>query len=196
MAVPTSLSRLRPMVSKLLIGGLFLIVVVVLMIWLAGGFHAKVGGAAGVAAGDPGGTPLDPNATTTAVRSALLPRTETAVGTVRAVHETAVASKLLAKVIEVNVSAGQQVQADQVLIRLDSTDLQARAEQAAAVPQAWRAHCHSSKNSPKATQTRSGQSLVPLTGKSRGGCENSQEIVGFPDSPQWGPHADRYPWSS
>ncbi|MEX2093547.1 MAG: efflux RND transporter periplasmic adaptor subunit [Pirellulales bacterium] len=58
-------------------------------------------------------------------------RMETAVGTVRPVHEAAVASKLLARVVEVNVSAGQTVTAGDVLVRLDDADLQSRLEQAA-----------------------------------------------------------------
>ncbi|MCS7271791.1 MAG: efflux RND transporter periplasmic adaptor subunit, partial [Gemmataceae bacterium] len=60
------------------------------------------------------------------------PRYETAVGTVRAVHEVAVASKLLAKVTEVRVKAGQSVKKDDVLVRLDDADLQARLKQAEA----------------------------------------------------------------
>ncbi len=57
------------------------------------------------------------------------PRYEKAVGTVRPVHETAVASKLLAKVVEVKVKAGQTVTKDEVLIRLDDADLAARYKQ-------------------------------------------------------------------
>lgn len=60
------------------------------------------------------------------------PRVETAVGTVLPVHETAVASRLLAKVVEVNVSAGQPVTAGQVLVRLEDSDLVARKKQAEA----------------------------------------------------------------
>jgi membrane fusion protein (multidrug efflux system) len=43
-----------------------------------------------------------------------------------------VASKLLAKVVEVNIQAGQRVQAGEVLVRLDDADLQARLRQAEA----------------------------------------------------------------
>src|SRR5262245_18808023 len=57
------------------------------------------------------------------------PRHESAVGTIKAVHEAAVASRLLARVIEVNVKAGQAVQRDDVLVRLDDNDLQARHKQ-------------------------------------------------------------------
>jgi RND family efflux transporter MFP subunit len=60
------------------------------------------------------------------------PRYETAVGTVRAIHEAAVGSKLLARVIEVRAKAGQAVTRDEVLVRLDNSDLQARLKQAEA----------------------------------------------------------------
>jgi RND family efflux transporter MFP subunit len=66
------------------------------------------------------------------VRLIRRPRYESAVGTVRAVHEAAVASRLLAKVVEVKVKAGQAVTRDEVLVRLDDSDLQARLKQAEA----------------------------------------------------------------
>jgi RND family efflux transporter MFP subunit len=59
-------------------------------------------------------------------------RYETAVGTVRAVHEAAIASKLLARVVELPIKAGQAVTRDEVLARLDDADLQARLKQAEA----------------------------------------------------------------
>ena len=66
------------------------------------------------------------------VRLILLPLSESAVGTIRAVHETTIGSKLLARVVEVNLKAGQKVQAGDVLVRLDDTDLQAKLQQAKA----------------------------------------------------------------
>jgi RND family efflux transporter MFP subunit len=117
-----------------LVGLSFLFVVVLLMIWLAGGFHPKIDDGPGPpvvpAASD---RTLPASARTVAARVLQMPRIETAVGTVRAVHEAAVASKLLAKVIEVNVTAGKPVKANDVLIRLDDADLRARAEQAEAM---------------------------------------------------------------
>ena len=53
-------------------------------------------------------------------------------GTIRAVHETTIGSKLLARVVEVNLKAGQKVHAGDVLIRLDDTDLRAKLQQAKA----------------------------------------------------------------
>ena len=66
------------------------------------------------------------------VRLVRRPRFETAVGTVRAVHEVGVGSKLLARVLEVRVKAGQVVSRDEVLVRLDDSDLQTRLKQAEA----------------------------------------------------------------
>jgi membrane fusion protein (multidrug efflux system) len=60
------------------------------------------------------------------------PRTESAVGTIRAIHEVAVASKILARVKEVRIKAGQNVNAGDELVVLDDADLQARLQQAQA----------------------------------------------------------------
>ena len=66
------------------------------------------------------------------VRLVRLPVVETAVGTVRPVHETAIGAKLLARVVEVNLKAGQVVDAGEVLVRLDDVDLRARRRQSEA----------------------------------------------------------------
>src|SRR5262245_60456501 len=60
---------------------------------------------------------------------------ETAVGTIRPVHETAVGASLLARVVEVNLKAGRIVNAGDVLVRLDDVDLRSRRSQAEAVLQ-------------------------------------------------------------
>ena len=136
-----SLGRLALWV--VLIAGLAL-----LLLALAGVFHSKV--ATDQAAPAPraaGELPL------AEVRLLRRPRYETAVGTVRPVHETAVASKLLAKVIEVNVKAGQVVSRDEVLVRLDDADLQARLKQAeAALAAAKSAHDQASADYKRAQQ--------------------------------------------
>lgn len=59
-----------------------------------------------------------------------------AVGTIRATHEAAISSRLLARVKAVHVAAGQRVEAGQVLIELDPADVQARIQQAAAAVEA------------------------------------------------------------
>jgi RND family efflux transporter MFP subunit len=68
-----------------------------------------------------------------------VPQEESAVGTIQAVHETSLGSKLLAKVTAVHVKAGQPVTKGKVLIELDDADLKARRQQAAAAVEAARA---------------------------------------------------------
>ena len=102
--------------------------VAVLLFWLAGRFSPKVPvNAVGERAGASriAGEVVE-------VRMVSLPLSESAVGTIRAVHEMAIGSKLLARVMEVNLKAGQEVKANDVLFRLDDTDLHAKLEQAKA----------------------------------------------------------------
>ena len=102
--------------------------VVVLMLWLSGTFSPKV----------PAKNPAAQSETSPTDRQSVpvelveLPLVESAVGTIRAVHETSIGSKLLARVVEVNLKAGQKVRAGDVLIRLDDTDLLAKLQQAKA----------------------------------------------------------------
>jgi RND family efflux transporter MFP subunit len=126
-------------VRMIVVAASFLVVVVVLLIWLAGGFHRKIDSASPPTTG---GASAESDSLgsreTVPVRVRHLPRVETAVGTVRPVHETAVASKLLAKVVEVNVTAGQRVAKGEVLMKLDDADLAARLQQAEAAAAAAR----------------------------------------------------------
>lgn len=102
-------------------------IVILMLLFLAGVFHQKVpteaaGGASQSAQG----------LSTVAVRMLKRPRYETAIGTIKPIHEAAVAARLIAKVLEINVTAGQIVTKDQVLVKLDDADLQARLKQAEA----------------------------------------------------------------
>jgi RND family efflux transporter MFP subunit len=101
--------------------------VTLFLMMLAGCFYPKVAAAESKTSQfDFARTPL------AEVRLIYKPRHESAVGTIKAVHEAAVASRLLARVVEVNVKAGQAVQRDDILVRLDDADLQARHKQAEA----------------------------------------------------------------
>lgn len=131
MQSPTRWQRLIAAIGSL--GRILLFVgfsagVVVLLLFLAGKFHTKVPNNSAAAEG----RRLPPGTAIAAVELVETPRFESAVGSVRAVHETSVGSKLLARVIEVNVRAGQAVEAGDVLIRLDDTDIKARLKQAEA----------------------------------------------------------------
>jgi len=99
----------------------------VLLFVLAGVFHEKVPStAAGESLPSAEGVPV------AEIKLVRRPRYETAIGTIKPVHEAAVASKLLARVVEVTVTAGQTVQKDDVLVRLDDADLKTREQQAQA----------------------------------------------------------------
>lgn len=103
--------------------------VTVLMLALSGKFTPKVSLQADRASASEENTP----AAAAPVRLVRLPLVETAVGTVRPVHETTVGAKLLARVVAVNLKAGQIVKAGDVLVRLDDIDLRAKRRQLEAV---------------------------------------------------------------
>jgi RND family efflux transporter MFP subunit len=108
--------------------------VIVLMLWLVGSFDPKV--RRGVAGGHESGRSIG-DASVVEVVSRTIPLEETAVGTVQPVHRVEVASRLLARAIEVNVLAGKRVAKGDVLVRLEDTDLRARLSQSqSAVAQA------------------------------------------------------------
>jgi membrane fusion protein (multidrug efflux system) len=110
---------------------------VLLMLWLVGAFQAKIDSTSAHAAS----ARLVGNRSVRQVEKVSLPVTESAAGTVRPVHEVALASKILAKVAETHVRAGDAVEAGQVVVRLEDADLKARrlqAEAAVAAAQAVR----------------------------------------------------------
>lgn len=105
----------------------FSISVVVLMLWLTGAFRPKVSHEGSSAASK---RPIgDGRLVEVLARS--MPLEETAVGAIQPVHRVEIASRLLARVAEVNVIAGQAVAKGDVLVRLEESDLNARRAQAA-----------------------------------------------------------------
>ncbi len=99
-------------------------IILMLLLWLSGKFSSKVPShPAKPSAGNPNGE-------TVTVHLVRMPLSESAAGTVQAVHETTIASKILSRVTEVNIKAGQTVKKDDVLLRLDDTDLRAKFQQA------------------------------------------------------------------
>ena len=129
--------RVTRVLLTLLLTTLFAVGIVALMMVLAGVFEPKVkmqsdkalvGTSSGRAASAEG-----------VVKLVRRPRQESAVGTIRAVSEAVVASKLLARVEEVRVKAGQDVKQGDVLIVLDKADLKSRIEQALASERAAKA---------------------------------------------------------
>lgn len=84
--------------------------------------------------------PVRPDGEIVAVELRSQPRFESAVGTIKPVHESAIAAKIMARVLEVRVSAGQSVQAGDLLVKLSDEDLQSRLKQSAAQLEAAQAH--------------------------------------------------------
>lgn len=121
------LTRGTRWLGRLAVAAAFTVGVVALLLYLAGWFAPKVPQTPALPS-----TAAASQGQVVAVRALRVPRIESAVGTIRAVHETTIGSKLLARVLEVNLKAGQAVTAGQVLVRLDDTDLKAKLEQAKA----------------------------------------------------------------
>ncbi len=111
-----------------------------MMMALAGKFEPKVSLEVAASAAKP-----VPGQTPTTVKLIKRPRFETAVGTVRPVHEVAVGSKILARVKEVRVRAGQVVSRDEVMVLLDDADLKSRREQANSMEAAAKAKLEGAK---------------------------------------------------
>lgn len=100
--------------------------VAALMLWLVGAFRPKI---SADGAGEGKGRPVG-GAQIVEVLPRTLPLEETAVGTIQPVHRVEVASRLLARAVEVNAIAGQKVAKNDVLVRLEDSDLKARLAQA------------------------------------------------------------------
>jgi RND family efflux transporter MFP subunit len=96
------------------------------MLWVAGTFHHGVIQGTGQPAPEETATAL---ATCKATMQTIPAITE-AVGSVQAEHLAAVTSRVVANIVEMRVSAGQQVATGDTLVVLDDRDLQHRVEQA------------------------------------------------------------------
>jgi RND family efflux transporter MFP subunit len=119
--------QLRSWLGRALLAAAFAALVLLLLLWLAGAFSPKV-----QSTGTSPPSPVVSAPPTVPVRTLRLPVTETAVGSIEAVHQTSISSRLAARVVEVNIRAGQPITRGQVLLRLDDADLRARLRQAQA----------------------------------------------------------------
>jgi RND family efflux transporter MFP subunit len=98
---------------------------IVAVAWLTGAFQTKLSpGYQAAAERQLGDQPTD------VVRNVTKPNIQEAVGTVRARSRTAISAKVLATIESVLVTAGDEVEAGDVLIELDSDEFQARLRQA------------------------------------------------------------------
>lgn len=97
---------------------------VLLLLWLMGAFHAKVPPAAPDQVLPPAG-----DAPRIKVATERTPVFETAVGSVQAIHEIKIASRILARIQRMHVEkAGQTCSAGETLIELEDSELRARLE--------------------------------------------------------------------
>ncbi|MGB6042928.1 MAG: efflux RND transporter periplasmic adaptor subunit [Pirellulales bacterium] len=101
------------------------IALVLVIAWLAGSFESKIAPSTPTAKGSQlAGQTID------VVHEVTKDYIEEAVGTLKAASRTVVSAKVLATIEEITVSAGEQVSEGDVLIRLNSQDLEARLKQA------------------------------------------------------------------
>lgn len=110
-------------------------VVAVAIIWLSGGFEKRLPpGVAEVA-----GMAPPPDAEDAVVEAVATPVAEWSSGAIASARQTVVASRILARIKDVRVTAGDRVVAGETLVTLESADLQARVAQADQALQAARA---------------------------------------------------------
>ena len=113
--------------KKIVTAAISLAALILILVWMQGGFHSKVAG----------GTTVLPGEKMPRVRTvkAALSRTEgevTVSGTVLSREIARVASRVQGYVVELNVDAGDHVKKAQVLLRLDAKEMVEREAQAKA----------------------------------------------------------------
>ncbi len=100
--------------------------IVLLMLWVTGTFHC--GTIKGVPRAEP--EPATSGLKTATVTTQSLPSMTEATGTVRAEQVATLTARVVAHIVEMNVSAGRRVARGEALVVLDDRDLRRRVEQA------------------------------------------------------------------
>jgi len=134
---PRAHGRVTRVILTLLLTTLFAVGIVALMMLLAGVFQPKVN--VRLEKSVSGASSTRAASDEAIVKLVRRPRQESAVGTIRAVYEAVVASKILARVEEVRIKAGQDVKQGDVLVMLDKADLKSKIEQATSAESAAKA---------------------------------------------------------
>jgi RND family efflux transporter MFP subunit len=156
---PNLLRRLTRVLFTLTLITLFAVGIGALMMMLSGAFESKV--KVGSEKELPQASEKTGALAQGVVKRLRRPRQESAVGTIRAVYEAVVASKLLTRVEEVRVKAGQDVKQGDVLVVLDKADLKSRIEQALASERAAKAKYDQSEiEQGRAERLRSRESIT------------------------------------
>ena len=112
------------MLKKYILITVSVLVVVILLLWLSGTFSTRI--SMNVVQPEP----QNINGMIVNVRLAKRPLLEPATGSIQAVHETTISSKLPARVTALNFKAGQTVKKGEVLLLLDDAELQAKLQKA------------------------------------------------------------------
>lgn len=112
--------------SRLVYGAAGLVAIVVAVAWMSGWFDHKI---------QPGTMPAQSSGTgtglqTVEVRRINEPMVEWASGAVQSAHRTTIAARILARIEQIEVNAGDLVDAGDVLVRLDARALQSKVQQA------------------------------------------------------------------
>lgn len=114
------------MMFRRLAAGLVVLVAITLIVaWLSGWFEEKI--PPGQAETTGAEIPAD---ATTVVERVVEPAVEWVSGTVQSVRQTTVAARILARIEDVRVAAGDEVARGDLLLTLDARDLEARVRQA------------------------------------------------------------------
>ena len=128
------------MKQKFILGGIFLVILILVLIWIQGGFHEKVPGGQTVPERDDTGTLKTWEIVTSVSKGEV-----TATGTVTAKDTARIASRLQGFVVEVKVDPGDKVARDQVLLSIDDRELKEQVAQAEAQVQTAQANLSEAK---------------------------------------------------
>ncbi len=118
---------MKPQIRRILEAMLGLGVLALAVVWLSGGCEDRIPGGGDVAVRE---APLPADATVETVREIREPSIEWTSGGLASARETAVSSRVLARIEEMRVRAGSIVSRGDVLAVLDARDLKARVGEA------------------------------------------------------------------
>lgn len=107
--------------------GVPVVVILFVMVWLSGGFHRGTIQPGKVVSAETSSAEME----FYTVSAVFAPQIVVAVGTVQPQFRTTVSARITANVVDLPVSAGQQVRSGTLLVGLDDRDLRARKQQAA-----------------------------------------------------------------
>ncbi|MFH1116267.1 MAG: efflux RND transporter periplasmic adaptor subunit [Pseudomonadota bacterium] len=116
------------MKKKLFLGGLFLVILILVLVWMQGGFHKKVPGGRSVPREGPA-----KGLRTMEIAAGISKGEVTVTGTVAARETARIAAKLQGFIVEIKVDAGDKVKKDEVLLRIDDREIKEQVVQAEAL---------------------------------------------------------------